>query len=454
VEEVITAGPAEDAEPSLLEPLGEPDEELEVPDWLQETLEPVATDTEGEEPEVPEWLRDYEELAAETEQLPEAVDIEDLSSELVDELEETVEVEVDEAGLPEWLREPPVEEAAELPQPEAGPATEMPDWLTELEAEESLLTPSTLEEPVDLETGEMPEWLGEIMAGEPPLPETWAAEPEVTEPLEAEVQEGQVPEWLRDFHEREAAKAVGPEAPPEAEVEPEVPPEAEAEPAAAPEVEVEPIPEAEVQLEDEAQRELPEWLHRLREGVPETEAPEPEELLAAEAETPVAAEAAPPSEMPPEPELVQPEAAGPEWLGELVPAEESLADLEELAAVEEEVPPAEAPSPEMPEPEAADAIGTAELEALQVEDLPKDPAARLSMARAALNAGDWADALTIYETLVSSSESLDSVIDNLNVGVRRHPNDPAGYQLLGDACMKDGRLQDALRAYRTALAKL
>ncbi len=76
------------------------------------------------------------------------------------------------------------------------------------------------------------------------------------------------------------------------------------------------------------------------------------------------------------------------------------------------------------------------------------------MARAALNAGDWLDALTIYETLISSSEMLDSVIDNLNVGVRRHPNDPAGYQLLGDACMKDGRLQDALQAYRTALAKL
>ncbi|NIN99028.1 MAG: hypothetical protein GTN93_28120 [Anaerolineae bacterium] len=62
--------------------------------------------------------------------------------------------------------------------------------------------------------------------------------------------------------------------------------------------------------------------------------------------------------------------------------------------------------------------------------------------------------MTIYETLLSSSEMLDSVIDNLEVGVRRYPDDPAGYQLLGDACMKDGRLHAALEAYRTALSKL
>jgi predicted Zn-dependent protease len=76
------------------------------------------------------------------------------------------------------------------------------------------------------------------------------------------------------------------------------------------------------------------------------------------------------------------------------------------------------------------------------------------LARAAFNTGDWMDALTIYETLVSSSEMLDSVIDNLQVGVRRFPDDPAGYQLLGDACMKDGRLHAALEAYRMALSKI
>ena len=75
-------------------------------------------------------------------------------------------------------------------------------------------------------------------------------------------------------------------------------------------------------------------------------------------------------------------------------------------------------------------------------------------SRAALNAGDWPEALTIYETLVSSSEMLDEVIENLETGVQQNPDDAAGFQLLGDARMKDGRLQDALQAYRTALGKL
>jgi tetratricopeptide (TPR) repeat protein len=221
--------------------------------------------------------------------------------------------------------------------------------------------------------------------------------------------------------------------------------------------------------------------------------------------------------------MIQPDAAGPEWLGELVRAEESL---DEFEAIEEEIAPeeivsaeipaeteeyvevveAEVPEPEVyveaveaevpepeeyvevveaevpeleeyveaveaevPEPEeyveaveaevpepvpVPEPLVTRELKALRAEDLPKDPAARLSMAHAALNAGDWSEALTIYETLVNSSELLDSVIDDLKVGVRRYPDNANGYQLLGDASMKDGRLQDALQAYRTALNKL
>ena len=62
--------------------------------------------------------------------------------------------------------------------------------------------------------------------------------------------------------------------------------------------------------------------------------------------------------------------------------------------------------------------------------MPKDPGARLSLARTAFSAGDWSDALMIYQTMVNSSEMLDSVIENLEAGVRRHPDDPAGYQLL------------------------
>ena len=61
---------------------------------------------------------------------------------------------------------------------------------------------SAFEEPIELETGEMPEWLGEVLAGEPPLSEEWA-ESEVAAPADAEVLEEQIPDWLRDFRERE-----------------------------------------------------------------------------------------------------------------------------------------------------------------------------------------------------------------------------------------------------------
>jgi tetratricopeptide (TPR) repeat protein len=509
-------------EASVLEPIGDLDEEVELtPGWLHEAEaeEPAATDAElddvdlpdwlrevaaGEEvhaeegepvtpaaeAEVPDWLRELKEPAAEMEPPGEAEALPDLTAEAMEETEETVEAEIDETGLPDWLREPSAEAAEPLAEPEAGPSAEVPEWLTELETDETLLTESAVEESTELGTGEVPDWLSEVMAGEPPIAQEWAAEAEIALPPEVEVeeeQEGRIPDWLRDFRERETYVAEEPTE----EVE-----------------EAEEFAEAEIQAEPTAPSELPDWLHQLREGAPEPEPMEPEEYPVTE-EEPVAEEAEPAVEFPLEPEMIQPDAAGPEWLGELVRAEESLDELEaieeeiapeeivseEIAAapeeyveaVEAEVPEpeeyveaaeAEVPEPEeyveaveaeVPEPEeyvevveaevpeptlVPEPLGTRELKALRVEDLPKDPNARLSMAHAALNAGDWSEALTIYETLVSSSELLDSVIDDLKVGVRRYPDNANGHQLLGDAFMKDGRLQDALEAYRTALNRL
>lgn len=450
---------------------GAESDEAGLPDWLRQVAAGEAEPAEEAEPltpmaesEAPDWLRELQEPAAEMQ--PSAEEEYE---------EEGLEVEVDEAGLPDWLRQPSVE-AAESVEPEvlpaehevlpaehevlpaeheAGPPAEMPDWLTELEAEEMMLEEPAFEEPIELETGEMPAWLSEVMAEESPLSVDWAAESEMAVPAEAEAQEDQVPDWLRPFREQE-----------EVEIEP-----------AIDTLELEAALEAEEQPEEAAQPVLPDWLRRLREGVPDTEPPAPEEYAAPEAEelpaeAPVEVEAAPPVEALPEPEPVQAEAAGPEWLGELVRDEESLAELE---SIEEEISPGEAltptpveyievaeaevPSAALPETEpepveAAEPPITKPLEPLRAEDLPKDPDARLAMARAALNAGDWSEALIIYETLVTSSDLLDSVIDDIKVGIRRHADDATGYQVLGDACMKDGRLHEALQAYRTALTKL
>jgi tetratricopeptide (TPR) repeat protein len=511
----------EEEEPSVLEPVGDVEEEVELPpDWLQEmeAEEPAATGAEIDEVDLPDWLREVaageevhaeegepvtpaaeaelpdwlselKEPAAEMELPGEAEALPDMTAEAMEETEETVEAEIDEAGLPDWLREPPAEAAEPLAEPEAGPSAETPEWLTELETDETLLTESAIEESTELGTGEVPDWLSEVMAGEPPIAQEWASEAEIALPPEVEVeeeQEGRIPDWLRDFRERETY--------------------VEEEPLVAAE-EAEAFAEAEIQAEPTAPSELPDWLHQLREGAPAPEPTEPEEYPVTEGvpveeeaepiaeELPIAEEAEPAVELPFEPEMIQPDAAGPDWLGELVRAEESL---DELEAIEEEITPeeivseeipaaseeyveaveAEVPEPEeyveaveaeAPEPEeyvevvdaeapeptpVPEPLITRELKALRAEDLPKDPNARLSMAHAALNAGDWSEALTIYETLVSSSELLDDVIDDLEVGVRRYPDNANGHQLLGDALMKDGRLQDALQAYRTALSRL
>jgi tetratricopeptide (TPR) repeat protein len=478
--------PAEEGEPTA------PTAEDEVPDWLAEArespelsmitaevVERALDEVEAEEAEagLPDWLRELKEPAPEVE--PTAEEYPEARAEEV----EALEAEVDEEGLPDWLRKPLAEIETEAPEGGVGPATEMPEWLKALETESMPLAEPTFDEPIEMETGEMPEWLGEVMAKEPPLTEEWG-EPEAPEPVEAEVPEEQVPDWLRDF--REEGK------------------EAAAEPAAEA-GELEAPAEVAEPLEGEAQPEMPNWLRRLREGIPEEAPPTPAEQPTAEAEgapaeVPVEAVEYPPSlpaeegeAIPAEPEAIQAEAGVPEWLGELVRDDESLAELEAIEEIEEEmataeavssIPPVEhveveeveAVSPEPPEgveveapparpdepveapepaePLPADMTVTRLLEPIQVEDLPKDPAARLAMARAARNAGDWSDALVIYETLVNASELLDSVIDDLEAGTRKYLDEAAGYQLLGDACMKDGRLQDALQAYRSALTKL
>jgi tetratricopeptide (TPR) repeat protein len=486
--------PSDEAEPVTEPEPPQPTPEVEVeeaglPDWIRDFEEPAA-EVEGAEPEPvgpeflgeptatadegramweqilaeegvdlgsveeapppeaagltpEEWLRstaDLDEVRPAAEELEEPVEVVQEA-----EIEEVVEVEVDEAGLPDWLREPAAEEG-EFVEPEAVPTAETPEWLTELESEDMLPAEIDFEEPVELETGEMPEWLGEVLAEEPPLAEEW-----VVEPVEAEAGEEQIPDWLREFREQEG--------------------EVELEPAG----EVEEL-EVPAEVGEEAQygepSELPDWLQALREGVEMP--PPPEEPAVAEIETSVEAEAAPLEEEvgpPPVDELLVTEEGLPELevaeeegllAVEVTPPPEEVIELPpaepELEPVEEPVPElaVEEPVPELVEEivEALEPVVTRELEALRVEELPRDPAARLSMARAASDTGDWSDALTIYETLVSSSEMLDSVIDNLEEAVRSRPDDPSGYQLLGDACMKDGRLHAALEAYRVALSKL
>jgi tetratricopeptide (TPR) repeat protein len=84
---------------------------------------------------------------------------------------------------------------------------------------------------------------------------------------------------------------------------------------------------------------------------------------------------------------------------------------------------------------------------------PEKPEERLELARVAVQEGRLKQALEIYSSLINSSELLDSVINDLEESTARYPDDFTGFQVLGDAYVKSGRLPSALRAYRTALSK-
>jgi tetratricopeptide (TPR) repeat protein len=74
--------------------------------------------------------------------------------------------------------------------------------------------------------------------------------------------------------------------------------------------------------------------------------------------------------------------------------------------------------------------------------------------RSARDADNIEEAIRIYNNLVSSSLHLDRVIDDMQQLIKSYPSNPILYQIMGDAMLRDGRLQSALEIYRQALLKL
>ena len=91
---------------------------------------------------------------------------------------------------------------------------------------------------------------------------------------------------------------------------------------------------------------------------------------------------------------------------------------------------------------------------MEDQDLPADAEKRLKLARAARDEGNLEEAVRIYDSLVTSGVYLDRVIEDMQLAIKSYPSNYLLFQLMGDAMMKDGRLQSALDAYREALAKL
>ncbi|MDX1523777.1 MAG: tetratricopeptide repeat protein, partial [Anaerolineae bacterium] len=88
------------------------------------------------------------------------------------------------------------------------------------------------------------------------------------------------------------------------------------------------------------------------------------------------------------------------------------------------------------------------------DDLPTDPGERLTLAQAARERGDLNESLRIYESLVFSGAHLKTIINDIEQAAETHPTNARLFQVLGDAMMRDGRLQRALEAYRKAMSTL
>jgi hypothetical protein len=262
-----------------------------------------------------------------------------------------------------------------------------------------------------------------------------------SEPFEPSPQESdeligeELPDWLQEFEEEAPVETL--------------------EAAFAETVVAEPPVEEAVEVEAEAgdiiaTEELPDWLRDVS-----IEEEEPTEEIAIQAEEmPVTVEPEPgpiavAPEIAVEPVLATP-AAGktelPDWLKKLREAPQ---------APEQAPPPASQPvTPPMPQPAPVIAPEPAAVAAAAPSHLPADADKRLQLARRARERGNIEESTPIYESLIASGLHLDSIIEDMRQSTELYPANYMLYQLMGDAMMKDGRLQHALDAYRKALAVL
>jgi tetratricopeptide (TPR) repeat protein len=410
--------------------------------------EPVPTVSEPAPAEIPDWLQKLapSELAlgaAEEAAIPETVPPADLSFAPTVEaaLEETAAPAGEEAfgwtafGEPEASPEiAPLEE--ELPPVEAGPP-EMPVVEAPLPAAEEAAMPAWLEGEGVPSGDEALAWLEQLAAGK---------EGELMAQIEAE----------SEIRMAEIMGRPKPKEPPAEEVVPEKVAAPSMEEVAAPLAEEafgwttfgepEAPPEADVAAEEAlpVTEKAPE-----RAALEEVEAPPVVELPVSE-EMPVA-EKAPVSEAAPPGEELEWGEALDILLEEEVPAVAEAAGVPEAGvaeAIEEAIVTPETPAARVPaEPESFAA------ERAYLKEHPRDHEARLALARALWQTGEREEALEAYYRVIRVGKFLDSVIPELEEYLEQWPS--VGMQrVLGDAYMKDGRLQDALDLYRLALESL
>ncbi len=415
--------------------------------------------------------------------------------------------DIEPAELPDWLRPP--EDDIELPEMEEAQADDSGlDWLQnladeEVEAEETVEaqvdtpaaeesipdeedTQAWLEQQMDsfiehrVQTdaeieeedmvpavpGEVPDWLAEQMPSEQP-----AEDGELPDWLDAVAQEADVTEedasdWLAELTEEDEA-GLSPEILEEADI---LPAEEEL-PAGEPSELPAWLSELQESVEVSTEAEALDWLTEAQ-ALSETEAPdiESEDITAwlrEQEEAPLASTS----------ETEPPDIS---WLEEEAPAETDLSWLEEgeadadmswLEAVAEEEAPAPTAAPPAPAepaqavefappptPRRAGRLLPADVIELEppgkVEASAEEVEQWLSQARAHKSKSDFEASMDHYERLVFTEQRIEELVSDLEDIARQLATNVRVRRLLGDAYMRQNRLQDALDAYRGALDQL
>jgi tetratricopeptide (TPR) repeat protein len=156
--------------------------------------------------------------------------------------------------------------------------------------------------------------------------------------------------------------------------------------------------------------------------------------------------------LPPDSDATEPESDGRVKL----PEQEPDIALVEAASVE-------APAPFELEPEPANATGPVEDQAISVslqtnaptaelsaEDISADTRGAYYAGRYYLENGQIEPALKIFTQLVEKDKVLDEIISDLRAALYRHPVDVSLWQALGDAYLRNNRIQEALDSYTKA----
>lgn len=305
------------------------------------------------------------------------------------------------------------------------------------------------------ELAELPDWLEEMR--EEAVQE--AAAPAEVDDLFEEVDLEELPNWLTEPDAAGAADALA------SELDALWEPEAVAE---TPLPEIKPSPEViEAFLEDQVAPvdALADALDEEYERQNAGEDAEPDWYTAAAAQAEEGAEAEPPAPAG-APELQQAVPVDlPDWLqepvGEEVAEAEAMPDWLVEPEVGREAEPARLPAQPVKRPAPAPALAAALPDDPRFESyrerLAADPAdytTRLSLARALREHGNPQASLPHYEMLVESTQLLDEVSEDLSALATGPEAGADVHRILGDAYMRQGRLQQALDEYRTALEQL